>query len=70
MAFSILEAYAFVPVEIHPAKSSLFATGVNGEHEPDQIQRRVSAPPPHELMFNIPLEVGVYEYHPAAVAVV
>ena len=65
-----MEAKALVPVEIQPAKSSLLATAVNAVQVPDQIQRRVSEPPLQELMFRMPLEVGVYAYQPAAVAVV
>jgi hypothetical protein len=65
---SIREAYASVPVEIHPAKSSLFATGVSEEQFPVHIHNLVSAPPPQEEIFIIPEFDGVKLYHPAAVA--
>ncbi len=62
------EAYSLAPVEMQPAKSSLLATACRLPQVPDQIHKRVSAPPAHELICNMPLVLGVYLYQREAVA--
>ena len=65
---STREANEFVPDEMHPLKSSLAPRSVKFPQLPDQIHKRVSDPPPQELMDKLPLVVGVnlYQFEPVA----
>jgi hypothetical protein len=65
---STREAKEFVPDEMHPLKSSLAPRSVKFPQLPDHIHRRVSDPPPQELMDKLPFVVGVnlYQLEPVA----
>lgn len=65
---STREANELEPDEIQPLKSSFESINVKLLQLPDQIQRRVSEPPPHEFMDRLPFVLGVnlYQLEPLA----
>lgn len=65
---STREANEFVPDDIQPLKSSFDPISVKFPQLPDQIHKRVSDPPPQELMERFPFVDGVnrYQFEPLA----
>jgi hypothetical protein len=56
------------PDEMQPLKSSFESINVKLPQVPDQIQRRVSEPPPQEFIDRFPFVVGInlYQFEPFA----
>lgn len=65
---STREANELDPDEIQPLKSSFDPISVKFPQLPDQIQRRVSEPPPQEFIDRFPLVAGInrYQFEPLA----
>jgi hypothetical protein len=62
------EANELVPEDMQPLKSSFEPISVKFPQLPDQIHKRVSDPPPQELMDRFPFVEGVnlYQFEPIA----